>query len=430
MWNAIETHPTKKGVAYITGTRYKLDDFEPYVYKTTDYGATWTRITRGIDPLHFTRVVRADHKRDGLLYAGTEYGMYISYDDGANWRKFQLNLPEVPITDLTIKDNDLIVATQGRAFWVLDDLTIVQTYDPALVNKSLHVFPVRETWRIRAAGGFRGATPVNAGKNPPTGAVINFYAGKVTDSTKATVTILDKQKTVIKTFSTQSKEDKLELNSGMNQLVWNLLYPEGKKIDGMILWNGVPGSILAPPGNYYARVKIGTDSTEVPFVVKADPNYKVSTADYEAQFDFLKQVQGTFNDVQQAILDIRSLRSQINDFTGRQGKGIPADVKQQADTINKQLTKVEEALYQTKAKSFQDVLNFPIRLNDKLSGVFDAANSGNMAPSKQARDVYADLKQQAQVELNRLEQLKSGQIAGFNKLIREKSLPVIGIKPD
>jgi photosystem II stability/assembly factor-like uncharacterized protein len=430
MWNAIETHPTKKGVAYITGTRYKLDDFEPYVYKTTDYGASWTRITRGIDPLHFTRVVRADHKRDGLLYAGTEYGMYISYDDGANWRKFQLNLPEVPITDLTIKDNDLIVATQGRAFWVLDDLTMVQAYDPAVVNKTLHVFPVRETWRIRSAGGFRGATPVNAGKNPPTGAVINFYAANVTDSTKASVTILDKQKAVVKTFSTQSKEDKLELNPGMNQLVWNLLYPEGKKIDGMILWNGVPGSILAPPGNYYARVKIGSDSTELPFVVKADPNYKVSTADYEAQFDFLKQVQGTFNEVQQAILDIRSLRSQINDFTGRQGKGIPAEVKQQADTINKHLTKVEEALYQTKAKSFQDVLNFPIRINDKLSGVFDAANSGNMAPSKQAKDVYADLKQQAQMELNRLEQLKSGPIAEFNKLIREKSLPVIGIRPD
>jgi hypothetical protein len=306
----------------------------------------------------------------------------------------------------------------------------VQAYDPAVVNKALHVFPVRETWRIRAAGGFRGATPVNAGMNPPTGAVINFYAANVTDSTKATVTILDKQKAVVKTFSTQSKEDKLELNPGMNQLVWNLLYPEGKKVDGMILWNGVPGSILAPPGNYYARVKIGNDSTEVPFVVKADPNYKVSTEDYEAQFDFLKQVQGTFNEVQQAILDIRSLRSQINDFTGRQGKGIPAEVKQQADTINKQLTKVEEALYQTKAKSFQDVLNFPIRINDKLSGVFDAANSGNMAPSKQAKDVYADLKQQAQVELNRLEQLKSGPIAEFNKLIREKSLPVIGIKPD
>jgi photosystem II stability/assembly factor-like uncharacterized protein len=430
MWNAIETHPTKKGVAYITGTRYKLDDFEPYVYKTTDYGTSWTRITKGIDALHFTRVVRADHKRDGLLYAGTEYGMYISYDDGANWRKFQLNLPEVPVTDLTIKDNDLIVATQGRAFWVLDDLTMVQTYDPSLVNKSLHVYPVRETWRIRGGGGFRGATPVNAGKNPPTGAVINFYAGKVTDSTKASVTILDKQKAVVKTFSTQSKEDKLELKPGMNQLVWNLLYPEGKKVDGMILWNGVPGSILAPPGNYFARVKIGNDSTEVPFVVKADPNYKISTAEYEAQFDFLKQVQGTFNDVQQAILDIRRLRAQINDFTGRQGKGIPAEVKQQADTINKQLTKVEEALYQTKAKSFQDVLNFPIRINDKLSGVFDAANSGNMAPSKQAKDVYAELKQQAQVELNRLEQLKSGAITEFNKLIREKSLPVIGIKPE
>ena len=168
MWNAIETHPTKKGVAYITGTRYKLDDFAPYIYKTTDYGKTWTLIVSGIAPLHFTRVMRADHKRDGLLYAGTEYGMYISYDDGASWKPFQLNLPMVPITDLTIKDNDLIVATQGRAFWVLDDLTTIQQYDPGITSKKLHVFPVNEVWRIPgdAGGGYKPSTPTNAGANP------------------------------------------------------------------------------------------------------------------------------------------------------------------------------------------------------------------------------------------------------------------------
>lgn len=431
MWNAIETHPTQKGVAYITGTRYKLDDFAPYIYKTADYGKTWTRITNGIAPLHFTRVTRADKKRSGLLYAGTEYGMYISYDDGANWKSFQLNLPEVPVTDLTIKDNDLIVATQGRAFWVLDDLTQVQSYDAALISKPLYVFPVRDAWRIRTGGGFRGAVPVNAGKNPATGAVINFFLkDQPADSSKFTITIRDKNNEVVSEYSNTSKDRKYEPVRGMNRFVWDMLYPEGEKIDGMILWNGVPGSILAPPGTYTATLSTGSDSSTVAFQLKADPNYKTTTADYEEQFKFLRQVQTTFNNSQNAIKDIRSLRSQINDLVARQGKAIPADIKQMADSINRGLTKVEETLYQTKAQSFQDVLNFPIRLNDKLSGVFDAANSGHMAPSKQARDVYADLAKQVDQALGTLESIKLKELESFNKLIREKAVPVIRVKAD
>lgn len=136
MWNAIDVDPFKKGAAYITGTRYKLDDFTPYIYKTEDYGQTWKLITNGIDPMHFTRVMRADQKRPGLLYAGTEYGMYVSYNDGTSWNSFQLNLPVVPITDLTIKNNDLVIATQGRALWILDDLSVVQQLDPSIKAKS------------------------------------------------------------------------------------------------------------------------------------------------------------------------------------------------------------------------------------------------------------------------------------------------------
>lgn len=428
MWNAIETHPTKKGTAYITGTRYKLDDFAPYIYKTEDYGKSWKLITNGINRMHFTRVMRADPKRDGLLYAGTEYGMYISYDDGMNWRPFQLNLPVVPITDLTIKDNDLVVATQGRAFWVLDDLTTVQQYDAGLIKKAMHVLPVNPVWRIQSSGGFRGGIPKNAGDNPPAGAVINYYVSNVTDSTKAAITILDRNKKIIKTFATGAKEDKLDISKGMNRFVWNLQYPASEKIDGMILWNGLPGNIVAPPGNYFARVKVGSDSVEVPFVVKADPNYKITASDYEAQFNFLKEVQDKFNEVQKAIKDIRSLRSQLTDFIGRQGKDVPKEVKSMADTIGKQLTSIEETLYQTKAKSFQDVLNFPIRLNDKLSGVFDAANSGNMAPSKQSRDVYAELAKLSDEALNKLKKIKTVDLEAFNKMVREKSLPVIGLK--
>ncbi len=430
MWNCIETDPFKKGAAYIIGTRYKSDDFTPYIYKTEDYGKSWKLITNGIGKLHFTRAMRADRKRAGLLYAGTEYGMYISYDDGANWKKFQLNLPEVPITDLTIKNNDLIVATQGRAFWIIDDLTVVQQYDAGITSKSLHLFPVNPSFRIPGADGRFAAfqrTPVNAGANPPNGVIINYYAGAVTDSTKASLSIMDKNKKLIKTFSTDSKDNKLEISKGMNQFVWNLQYPGAETIDGMILWNGTPSGLIAPPGEYYYKLKCGKDSVESNFTVVADPNYKITQQDYEAQFNFLQQLMDKFNEVQKGIKNIRSLRNQMNDFVAKQGKDCPKDVKDMADAINKKLTGIEETLYQTKSKSGQDVLNYPIRLNDKLAGVFDAANSGNMEPSKQVKDVYSALATQCDEQLEKLKTIMSDDIVKFNQLIREKALPVIGV---
>jgi photosystem II stability/assembly factor-like uncharacterized protein len=431
MWNCIETDPFRKGTAYIVGTRYKLDDYTPYIYKTSDYGKTWSLITSGINKMHFTRAMRADKKRQGLLYAGTEFGMYISYNDGVSWAPFQLNLPVVPITDLTIKNNDLIVATQGRAFWVLDDLTMVQQWKPENAGKSLHVYDVNPTYRMAVSpfAAFFG-TPKNAGANPPKGAVVNFNAPNVNDSTKGSVVIMDKNKKTIREYSTSSKDSKLELNKGMNQFVWDMKYPEAEKAEGMILWNGVPPALTAPPGDYSAKVKVGTDSAEVPFKIIPDPNYKVSQEDYEAQFVFLQQVQGKYNEVQKGVKDIRTLRGQITDFTGRQGKDMPKEVKQLSDSILKQLTAIEEKLHQTKAKSGQDVLNFPIRLNDKLSGLFDAANSGNMAPSKQSKEVFADLSRQADTELGKLKDLMNNEVKQLNQMIRDKSLPVIGVKRD
>ena len=432
MWNCIETDPFKKGSAYFVGTRYKSDDFEPYIYKTEDYGKTWKQMVNGINKKHFTRAMRADRKREGLLYAGTEYGMYISYDDGANWKSFQLNLPEVPITDLAIKDNDLIVATQGRSFYVLDDMSVIQQMSKTITDKNFHVFTVNPAWRISGrGGGFRASIrPANAGANPPNGAVINYYVKNAGDSMKAFVVIMDKNKKIIRTYATDAKDstNKMEVNKGMNQFIWNLQYPATERIEGMILWTGVPGNIIAPPGNYFYTVKAGTDSAEGSFTVKADPNYKISPEDYEAQFIFLHTVQGKFNEIQKAIKDIRAIRTQINDFTGRQEKTQVKEVKTMADSINKELTAIEETLYQTKAKSGQDVLNFPIRLNDKLGGVFNAANSGNMAPPRQVKEVYADLAAQVDVQLNKLKNIKEVELPKLNQLIREKALPVIGVK--
>jgi len=205
------------------------------MYKTEDYGKTWTTITNGIGKMHFTRALRADHKRPGLLYAGTEYGMYISYDYGANWKKFQLNLPIVPITDMTIKDNDLIVATQGRAFWVIDDLSLLQQKSDDVLGKNLHVFAVNDAYRTEGGGGRRqrggGNALPNMGENPPAGAVFNYLLKDANDSSKVSITIFDKQNKPIKTFSKKAKEatEKLEFAAGLNQFVWDMNYPPAEK---------------------------------------------------------------------------------------------------------------------------------------------------------------------------------------------------------
>ena len=203
MWNCVEADPFEKGKAYFVGTKYKSDDFTPYIFKTTDYGKTWIKITNGIAATHFARCLRADRKVKGLLYAGTEYGMYISYDDGGRWKPFQLNLPIVPVTDITIKENDLIVATQGRSFWVLDDLSIVQQKSPELINKSLHVFEVNDAYRYE---GFQDLQVKNAGINPPNGSVINYYVKNITDSPAVSIEILDQHKKQVKLFTGNAKE--------------------------------------------------------------------------------------------------------------------------------------------------------------------------------------------------------------------------------
>lgn len=431
MWNCVETDPFKKGSAYFVGTRYKLDDFTPYIFKTEDYGKTWSLITRGIDKMHFTRTLRADRKRPGLLYAGTEYGIYISYDAGEHWRKFQLNMPPVPITDLTIKDNDLVVATQGRAFWVLDDLSVIQQKDDELLNKKLHVFGVSDAWRME---GHRNPDIRNAGLNPPNGCVFHYLLKNAIDSSDVSVTIFDKQNKPIRTFSRNPKEpaDKLEFTTGMNQFVWDMYYPQAEKIPGMLLWNGGVGSPKAAPGLYKARFRYDRDSMDVSFTIKGDPNYKMSEADYDAQVSFLLVVRDKFNDIQHAVKNIRAIRGQLDELNGRLDSAAAGtkDIKRLADSISRQLTDIEEALYQTKSKSGEDMLNYPIRLNDKIAGLYRVASDGYHLPSRQAREVFAALSAQTDIQLAKLQHVMQNGLPMINKLIYERQVPVIGIKKE
>ncbi|MDE3145519.1 MAG: glycosyl hydrolase, partial [Bacteroidota bacterium] len=226
----------------------------------------------------------------------------------------------------------------------------------------------------------------------------------------------------------KEENSKLEFNAGMNQFVWDMMYPPAEKLDGLILWNGNIDGPKVAPGKYHARIRFDKDSIDVPFVIKGDPNYAMTEKDYDDQVGMLLQIRDKFSEVQRAIKNIRAIRTQINDFTARIDLKNNKEIKQSADTINKQLTKIEEALYQTKSKSFQDVLNFPIRLNDKISGLYDVAASGYNPPSKQVKEAFADLSAQADVQLNKLKKIMNDDVASFNKLIRDKQLPVIGLK--
>ena len=382
--------------------------------------------------MHFTRAIRADRKKPGILYAGTEYGMYISYNDGDTWKSFQLNLPEVPITDLAIKNNDLIVGTQGRSIYILDDLTVVQQQNETIANKNLHVFDVEPSFRMQGGRGRfgRGGSVSNAGANPPNGTVINYYLKEAGDSAKLSIEVLDKSRKTIKTFSTTSKENKIEIKKGINQFVWDMNYPVAEKVDGLILWNGFVGGPKAAPGQYFAKFKSGKDSAEVSFTVLADPNYKISDADHVEQFDFLIKVRDKFSEIMKAIRNIREVRQQMNEFNTRMGKGIPKEIKAQIDTINKQMTAVEELLHQTKAKSGQDVLNFPIQLDDKLSSLYRAAGAGQSAPSAQAKAAYAELSVLIDAQLSKLKKIMSDDVSKLNQMIHEKTLPVIGVKSE
>lgn len=426
MINCIEPSPFDAGTCYIVGTRYKLDDENPYIYKTTNYGQTWKKITTGIAETHFTRCLRADPNANGTLYAGTEHGMYVSFDNGEHWNEFQLNLPKVPITDLAIKDNDLIVATQGRSFWILDDLTFLHQLKSETLQQDYHVFNPRAAYRT---DGYKNENPRNEGMNPPNGVVFNFWVKSFEDSSFFSIELKDSQSKTLRTYSNKAKdkEDQLNLVEGMNQFVWNMQVKGVEKIDDMILWHGNIGQYKIPPGQYHAKFKYNKDSTTVNFTVLKDPNYQASEQDYQAQFDFLNTIKSKFEQIQQTIRDIRTTRSQINALKDKLGNDYPAELDSLGSKVLINISRIENNLYQTKLKSGQDMLNYPIRLNDKLSGIFDAVNQ-HTSPTAQSREAYQDLEVRIDRELNEFKTIQATEIKQFNELIHNKKIDFILLK--
>jgi photosystem II stability/assembly factor-like uncharacterized protein len=429
MWNSIDPDPFTKGGAYITGTRYKLGDYKSYIYKTEDYGKTWKAIGAGIPDLHFSRVVRADPGRKGLLYCGTEGGMYISFDDGASWKPFQLNLPQVPITDLTIKDNNLIAATQGRSFWLIDDLTPLHQLNDQIAKSNHHLYTPAPSYRF--GSGFRwGRQPKNAGQNHPGGVMVHFYLKDVPEQ-EVKLGFYEPDGDLIREFSSKAKEqsEKLEVKKGGNMFVWNMRYPDAKRFEGMIMWAASLTGAKAVPGSYVVKLSIGDQTQQANFALVQDPRVNVSQEDLQAQFDFITDINNKVSEAHQTIIDIRDIRKQLNAYMELLKDNDDAkDLIAKAKEINTALTKVEEELYQTKNRSNQDPLNYPIRLTNKLAGVAQLAAVGDVRPTKQSYEAKEDLTKRIDVQLSEYKRVRDTELPKFNEMIRQKAVDPIMIK--
>ena len=425
MWNSVEPDPFVKGGLYAAGTLYKTGDFQPYMYKTKDYGKTWEKITNGIPNNHFTRVLRADPNKEKLLYAGTESGMYISFDDGISWNSFQLNLPLVPITDLTIKNNNLIAATQGRSLWLIDDLTPLHQLNKEVNNASMKLFKPIDSYRMGSPG--RG-TPRNAGKNHHNGVEVFFNIDdKILDeNTSVTLEFLDNEKKLIKKYDNQSDENALDINSEKNSFVWNMRYDDAKGFDGLIMWAASLRGPIASPGQYYVKLTVNEKSEEQSFNILKDPRSNSTNEDLKEQFDFLLSVRDKVSDIHQTIIDIRSSRSQLIDLKSKISDKYP-DMENSISDVISRITLIEEKLYQTKNRSGQDPLNFPIRLNNKLAHLTSVASVGNFKPTDQMYNVRDDLIGLIDKELKMWEDIKENDLVKLNSTILENNIQLITI---
>lgn len=429
MINSIEIDPHEKGGLYVAATRYKLGDYAPYLYKTSDYGKTWTKITNGIESEHFTRVVRADPDQKGLLYAGTESGLYISFDDGKNWQKFQQNVPIVPITDMAIKNQNLIVATQGRSLWVLDDLTPLHQMMETEGTPKAQLFRPLDAYRMD--GRQRKEPSKTEGTNHPGGVMVYFYLSEKPDTaTDLSLSFLIAGRSdTIRTFGTKAKDkalkiDPKDLKKGINRFVWDTRYAPAHKVEGMILWWSSLAGPEAVPGDYEVVMALdGETITRQPFKILRNPRSEATQADMEAQFDFLMKVRDKVTETHEAIENIRKVRTQVQDFLKRTDD---EDIHVQGKAITEALTAVEKALYQTKNRSRQDPLNFPIKLNNKLAHLTSLVGMSDFAPTAQAEAFRKEVTAKIDAELAKYRKVLEEEVPKFNKLVREKEVPAIG----
>ena len=437
--NMIDLSRRSPGRALIAVTRYKLDDFRPYLFATDDYGESWRLLTdgsNGIPRNHFARVVREDPDRPGLLYAGTEFGMYLSFDDGRHWQSFQQKLPATPITDLAVRDKDLVVATQGRAFWILDDLTPLQQLTREVADSDRFLFRPRDF--ILFSGG-EGEGP---GKNPPAGVVLQYLLREEPkEKDEIVLEVLDASGKVLRRLSSlkdeahapdpyeRFREDvpvrKLTAKKGMNRFVWNLRLADARVVDDTIVWGSLEGPRVAP-GTYRARLTAGSWSQTVEFQIRTDPRLAATQQDLEARFELAREIWESISEAHAAVKRLRDVRAQVSGLMERLlAAGKAEGLEQPAKSLDERTLAIEEKLHQYRIKSSQDVLNYVQGIDGQLVGLQSVVESADARPTDSAVARYGVLRGELDGYLREVRAILDGDLVRFNDLVRAKGIPPV-----
>jgi photosystem II stability/assembly factor-like uncharacterized protein len=451
----VEASPFDAGTAYVAVDRHQNDDLKPYIYKTSDFGKTWTQIAAGIPDGAVVRAVRADPVKKGLLYAGTERGVFVSLDDGGHWRSLQLNLPAAPVHDLVVKNDDLIAATHGRSFWILDDVSPLRQMAEAEEGPDARLFAPRATFRARIPG----ATPHGpVGKNPPEGAIIYYYLKSEPATVKAedgrdtkqeiTLEILDAQGKQVRKYSNIEKkagadapeEDPFEekppellpAEAGMNRFAWDLRHDRPVKVPSgeTVFSDFKPKGPMVLPGKYQIKLTVAGKSQTAMLDLKPDPRLSVPASDLAKQYELGLKLEGRVNDAQDAINQMLDVRSQIKELKKRLGDD-PAhrQVVGAASELDRKVGAVEEDLFEPKIKASEDSLNYPVKLRYKLVALAQVVDSADAVPTQASYQLYEELSAQLDKILASWHELVGRDLSSLNETLKKDSVPILWVPP-
>ena len=438
----IEASSFDAGTAYAAVDGRKLDNFKPYIFKTTDFGKSWTLITAGIPDGAYVHAVREDPLKKGLLFAGTELGIYVSFDDGERWQPLQMNLPVTPIHDMVIHGNDLTVATHGRAFWILDDISPLRQMDASIFASQAHFFVPAEAIRTRT--GHFGRRRYAIGENPLGGGILYYYLKEV-PTAPIRLEILDGSGKIIRSYTSEEKKkdndtsegefekdddaDHIPAKAGLNIFSWDLRYEEPTKIPKAVYDEGEPAGPLVLPGKFEARLTVAGTVTSHPIEVVLDPRVKTSAADLQRQFDLMLKLRDRQEEMNKVILDIRDLRSQLLALEKRVGAGgANKKLVEQSEALRKKISEIENVLINPEAKASEDELHYPTKLNSKFGFLTAAVDSADTAPTEGQLAVYEELNGQLQAQMEQWKDVTTKQVPALNEALRSANVPLVSVK--
>ena len=440
MIHSIEVSPHDKATVYISASRYKFNDFSNMTYKSVDYGKTWTKIGTGVEADDFIKVIREDKKVKGLLYAGAERGFYISYNGGTTFNKFQLNLPIVPVTDLIIKDNDLVASTAGRSFWILDDLGAIQQSKGEFGDATVKLYQPKPTYRLSSVTipEYFGDIP-GLGRNPANGVTLEYYLKEKADTVKVSLEILDASGKVIRSYTNKKDESfkpypggpsakqVIPSEAGVNRFAWDFRTESLLGVPGVFVMGDYSGHRVAP-GKYKARITHKGQTSETDLEIISDPKINATAAEWATQQEFLKQSGEQFEELHKSVNKMRQVKKQIETYNESLKDNADAkDIVNSGKELIKKIDKWESNLIEPRSKNFQDVINFPNKLNAEFIHLRGVADTHDPRLTKGVQDRVHDVQSDWNKYKQQMVEIEIKDIGSYNQMFKDKNMPALNL---